>query len=415
MKIMKMKKLLCTLLCCVMLLLSLPPAAQAAGMRAVIASDTVVLNGQTIDNAAEKYPLLVYNDITYFPMTYDLCRFLGLSADWDGKTLSIAKTGETGGYTPVTGSSRSGRVNISRVTYPVVVNGAPVDNANAKWPLINYSDVTYFPLTWAFAVDEFGWDYKWDAVGGLRIESVGGATPDSAVTDSAVTMEIMGIQRAWGPMAALTPEVISVELDSVWTLEGIQGAIRQELEKQIFQDTELEGRVSEVNISLGFRLPAQMQAGQVLTVPYRPVYEGSPRVLSNGETFAPASTTSYDVNAEIRLTGQGVSAPAEATPAQKIYDRLAACVKLDPIEVAANQTFDEPNLVMEAVRAKLAADGLADRYSIQSISFGTHKNILAAGTSETVDVSLDFAPVPLDASAETGIVPFSIQVTFAAK
>ena len=40
--------------------------------------------------AHTKYPLLVYKDITYFPMTWYNCRMLGLETEWsDAKGLAI--------------------------------------------------------------------------------------------------------------------------------------------------------------------------------------------------------------------------------------------------------------------------------------------------------------------------------------
>ena len=32
-----------------------------------------------------------------------------------------------------------------------------------------FRDITYFPLTWRFAVEEFGWNYSFDNKAGLRI------------------------------------------------------------------------------------------------------------------------------------------------------------------------------------------------------------------------------------------------------
>ena len=52
-------------------------------MRASVVTGKVTLNGQIIDNKTAKYPLLIYSNITYFPMTYHLSRFMGVSAAWN--------------------------------------------------------------------------------------------------------------------------------------------------------------------------------------------------------------------------------------------------------------------------------------------------------------------------------------------
>lgn len=38
----------------------------------------VTINGVEMNNTYDKYPFIVYQGITYFPMTYSGCRFLGL-------------------------------------------------------------------------------------------------------------------------------------------------------------------------------------------------------------------------------------------------------------------------------------------------------------------------------------------------
>ena len=42
----------------------------------------VTLNDTKIDSAHSEYPLIVYRDITYFPMTYHASRFLHLKSSW---------------------------------------------------------------------------------------------------------------------------------------------------------------------------------------------------------------------------------------------------------------------------------------------------------------------------------------------
>ena len=82
--------------CCVTVALSAIPTAEAA-MRASVVTGKVTLNGQVIDNKTAKYPLLIYSNITYFPMTYHLSRFMGVSADWNNgsKTLDIPTSAPT--------------------------------------------------------------------------------------------------------------------------------------------------------------------------------------------------------------------------------------------------------------------------------------------------------------------------------
>ena len=57
----------------------------------------VQLNGEMMNNDYSQYPLIVYNDITYFPMTYHNCRFLGLETKWaPQKPLEIEKKNPAG-------------------------------------------------------------------------------------------------------------------------------------------------------------------------------------------------------------------------------------------------------------------------------------------------------------------------------
>ena len=43
---------------------------------------SIKLNDTVIQNRDSQYPLIVYKDITYFPMTYHGARFLNLKVNW---------------------------------------------------------------------------------------------------------------------------------------------------------------------------------------------------------------------------------------------------------------------------------------------------------------------------------------------
>lgn len=153
---------------------AIPVYAAQSTVKVNLPNFTVTLNGTVIDNSYSKYPLIVYNDITYFPMTYYDCRFLGLETDWqDSKSgLFIDTTGIQGAYNPYTQSQKNAKNSTAQIAaFPITVNGQAIDNAKEQYPLLIYRDVTYFPMTWRFCVDEFNWEYSFDNQTGLTITS----------------------------------------------------------------------------------------------------------------------------------------------------------------------------------------------------------------------------------------------------
>lgn len=165
-------RVLLAIACCIALAFSLLPQAEAA-MRADVVTGKVTLNGQVIDNKNAKYPLLSYSNITYFPMTYHLSRFMGVETDWNGtaKSLNIYAGGAQSAYVAEPGKAPKGSVSVTLPSYRISVNGALIDNKEATYPIFNYNGVTYFPLTFRYAYESFGWGYQWDAENGLRIDT----------------------------------------------------------------------------------------------------------------------------------------------------------------------------------------------------------------------------------------------------
>lgn len=104
---------------------------------------------------------------------------MGVSTDWNGgsKTLDITAGGARTAYVAETGKKQSGSVSVTLPSYKISVNGAQINNKEEKYPIFNYNGITYFPLTWAYAVDSFGWSYQWDAVNGLRIDTSSASAP----------------------------------------------------------------------------------------------------------------------------------------------------------------------------------------------------------------------------------------------
>lgn len=89
----KMKLLLGTLAVSLSFSLYNPVSRAASGdVQASFPVFPVSVNGTVLDVSHSEYPLLIYNDITYFPMTRNNTAALGLSVHWEaGSGLSIQK------------------------------------------------------------------------------------------------------------------------------------------------------------------------------------------------------------------------------------------------------------------------------------------------------------------------------------
>lgn len=181
-----MKQIAKTVLLIAALTAGLAMPAMAANVQVALPNFPVMLNGTGIDNSYRQYPLLVYNNITYFPMTYYDCRFLGVETQWtqaDG--LKIEQSGLTGAYHQDNGKRKNGqRATAQLATGKIAVNGKAIANSKEQYPLLVYRDVTYFPLTWRFAVDEFGWTYSYDNKKGLVIDAGNAKTKSVTLQDA---------------------------------------------------------------------------------------------------------------------------------------------------------------------------------------------------------------------------------------
>lgn len=174
--------LLCSLITLVMVIFSHSTACAQRDVEVDvrIPKFSVRLNDTPISPVVNNYPLIVYKDITYFPMTWHYSRFLGLQTSWDQKTgLAISKSSPSADYVPydtyINDVTRSYKAHIA--AFSISINGKAILNQQEPYPLLVFRDITYFPLTWRFAVTEFGWQhYSYTPAGGLQIRSHAGAS-----------------------------------------------------------------------------------------------------------------------------------------------------------------------------------------------------------------------------------------------
>jgi len=160
-----MKKLRVFLVAAALMLL-LCGICNAQNVKVKIAPYYTQIEDVSVDNRYVEYPLITYKDITYFPMTYDLCAKLGLSTGFDSKEgLYITKHYSNAGGSNLFGGDAVNYYNTEYnaviPTYPVYLNGIRIDNSKEEYPLINFRNITYFPMTWHFAYEELNFNIKW--------------------------------------------------------------------------------------------------------------------------------------------------------------------------------------------------------------------------------------------------------------
>lgn len=168
----KMKRLVLI----VMLLVLLIPAtfAETKEVEVVLPEFDITINGNVIDNRTENFPFIQYKGITYIPMTWDLSYALGLELKWnDVDGLKVSKRDKMQVYVQKEKvlNNLGGRYDATIVTFPVIVNGEIIDNLNADYPLLNFRNITYFPMTYDYMVGEFGAGYKWNDTTGLKVSA----------------------------------------------------------------------------------------------------------------------------------------------------------------------------------------------------------------------------------------------------
>lgn len=147
----------------------------------------VTINGHVVDNEFRKYPFLVYKDITYVPMTWYDSRVLGLETTWSSdEGLNIKKAKVTSRYEPYVSDQKNATSYQAHIRQGTLqLNGKTIENESEDYPFLTFNNITYFPLTWRFAHDEFGWGYEWDSVNGLRITSHNPQVKDSGLPKAA--------------------------------------------------------------------------------------------------------------------------------------------------------------------------------------------------------------------------------------
>lgn len=161
-------------------ILTFTRANAAQEVQVTIPEYKTVIADMDIYNPALQYPIINYKNITYIPMTSKLCARLGLAVGFDAaKGLYIAKHpdteyfsySDTEGFFGSTDFQNSYDIFYTACIpeYPIYINGIYINNFKEEYPLLNFRDITYLPLTYSLASDELGFLVEWSETEGFGL------------------------------------------------------------------------------------------------------------------------------------------------------------------------------------------------------------------------------------------------------
>ncbi len=172
----------------------------------------VTVNGTRILTEESQYPVLSYNNITYFPMTSDYLSGLGLKLHFSNEEgLKISNSSSIGEFNQKflgVNTILDSKVRANIAPFAISVNGTEINNSEEEYPILLYNNITYFPMTWRFARSEFKWITAWSEEEGFGI-TVNGVVNESPEENKPIDTPI--------PTDSTTPDkkLSSAEIDKL--------------------------------------------------------------------------------------------------------------------------------------------------------------------------------------------------------
>lgn len=171
-----------------------------------IPSFETTVNQVKVDNTKEKYPLIVHNDMIYFPLTYNYSNALGMDLKWSAKDGLSIDNNQSG---PLDLVSDRGVTNSTtqkyQATFPIFniyINQKKVVQEKEDYPFLLFRNITYMPMTWRYGITELGLDVSFDNKNGFRLTNSKTNVIIDATQEEALQKQIYD---------AVSPAVVRIE------------------------------------------------------------------------------------------------------------------------------------------------------------------------------------------------------------
>lgn len=118
------------------------------------------LEGLSSDMSLCEYPAVMYENITYLPLTYYNCTLLGLKLEADDNKILIKQAERDFPAEYLKDQSGGKKEKITVTACPFTINIFGEDYSDEKYPALFYKNIVYLPLKWNVVEGIMHWDYS---------------------------------------------------------------------------------------------------------------------------------------------------------------------------------------------------------------------------------------------------------------
>lgn len=172
-------------LCCLMLLVGCTSwsFAEEQKLDVSVYKQGLVLNGVKMNSSAMQYPLLLFRDVVYMPLSTEMGVKAGFKTVWndDDKELDIVKSIPK--TTPLSGAVYSHPDQVKAEVSGNIIELEDEKLALGTYTPLSYQYVTYIPLSWDFTNNMMKWESAHHPYVGLIVQTDGKKSVEDVLKD----------------------------------------------------------------------------------------------------------------------------------------------------------------------------------------------------------------------------------------
>lgn len=223
-----------------------------------IVNFNIEINDVLVEKEKSQFPILMYNEIVYLPMTWQNLQALGLKVQFESNSVYINKVKEVvAGYS--NGEENSNFPEVISLALPerkIYINDILLENEKVEYPILEYNGLFYLPMSDEFVEDMLGIDLEFSSTAGLFINSEFDFE-EELVTKNEITNTSIQIENK-----KIITDALNLEISTLELLKDDQPTIIYDTAKEYTRINEYSQRVGIYKWDSGDRYVGEFTDGK---------------------------------------------------------------------------------------------------------------------------------------------------------